>query len=208
MSLTLGVATVGRTEARSIAHFRTTLLFMSTLKFFEVVQELRLSFLDQLLLVLLKFLLFFSLQGFLSRLDDVVGEALELSFEPAIEGRSERSLREVPIGVAKKCVGAEPDANHRDENRRRCSLRRHGRSAARGRTFRDLAQGLVFLPDEPNDARVRRAMEFTGSARILLPGGTLLGRRDSRLCLGIGMSLKAALIDVEAERGEDLERRI
>jgi hypothetical protein len=32
-------------------------------------------------------------------------------------------------------------ANHYNKNRRRCSLHRRGRSAARGRTIHDLAQG-------------------------------------------------------------------
>jgi hypothetical protein len=40
-------------------------------------------------------------------------------------------------------VGADLGANHCVENRRRCSLRRRGRSAARGRTVCDLAQGSV-----------------------------------------------------------------
>lgn len=77
-------------------------------------------------------------------------ETSELPFEPAIESRSDRSAHEVPSGVAKKCVGADPDDNHCDENRRRCSLRRRGRSAAKSRTVRDLAQGQGFLPDEPD----------------------------------------------------------
>jgi hypothetical protein len=77
-------------------------------------------------------------------------ETSELSFEPAIEGRSDRSARDVPSGVAKKCVGVDLGANHCDENRLRCSLRRCGRSTAKGRTVRDLAQRLGFLPDEPD----------------------------------------------------------
>jgi hypothetical protein len=46
-----------------------TLLFL----YFEVGQELRLCFLDQLLLVLLELELFFSRQGFLSWLYDITG---------------------------------------------------------------------------------------------------------------------------------------
>jgi hypothetical protein len=109
--------------------------------YLEVDQKLCLCFLDQLLLVLLELELFFSRQGFPSRLDDIAGETSELSLEPAIEDRSDRSKCEISSGVAKKCVGADPDANHCIENRRRCSLRRYGRSAVRGRTVRDLAQG-------------------------------------------------------------------
>jgi hypothetical protein len=86
----------------------------------------------------------------------LLGETSELSLEPAIEGRSDRSICVFPSGVAKKCVDTDPGANHCVENRRRCSLHRCERSASRGRTIRDLAHGLEFLPDEPNDPRVRR----------------------------------------------------
>ena len=51
-------------------------------------------------------------------------------------------------------VGADPGANHCDDNRQRCSLRRHGRSAATSRMARDLAQGLGFLPNEPDGPRL------------------------------------------------------
>jgi hypothetical protein len=80
----------------------------------------------------------------------LLGETSELSLEPAIEGRSDGSIYVVPSRVAKKCVGADPGANHCAENRRRCSLHRRGRSVARGRTVRDLAQGSGSLPDEPD----------------------------------------------------------
>jgi hypothetical protein len=75
-----------------------------------------------LLLVLLELQLFFSRQGLPSQLDDVAGETSELSFEPAIEGQSDRSSRNVPSEVAKKCVGTDLSANHYDEYRRRRSL--------------------------------------------------------------------------------------
>jgi hypothetical protein len=78
---------------------------------FEVGQELHLCFLDQLLLVLLELELFVSQQGFSSRLYDIVGEMSELSLEPAIGGRSDRSICDVPSGVAKKCVSVDPDVN-------------------------------------------------------------------------------------------------
>jgi hypothetical protein len=95
----------------------------------EVGQELRLCFLDQLLLVLLELELFVSRQGLPSRLYDIAGETLELSLEPAIEGRSDGSICVVPSRVAKKCVGTFSGANHYNENRRRCSLNRRGQSA-------------------------------------------------------------------------------
>jgi hypothetical protein len=56
-------------------------------------------------------------------------------------------------------VGADPGANHCNENRRRCSLNRRRRSAARGRTVRDLEQGSGFLPDGLDGPRVRRGGE-------------------------------------------------
>jgi hypothetical protein len=83
-------------------------------------------------------------------------ETLELSFQPAIEGRSDRSAREFPSVVAKKCVGADPSINHCDKNWRQCYLWRRRRSEARSRMVRDLAQGLEFLSDNPDGPRVRR----------------------------------------------------
>jgi hypothetical protein len=56
----------------------------------------------------------------------------------------------------KKCVRVDSSANHCVENRLRCSLHRRGRSAARGRTVRDLAQGSGSLPDGSDGPRVPR----------------------------------------------------
>jgi hypothetical protein len=42
----------------------------------------------------------------------LLGETSELSFKPAIEGRYDRSSRNVPSGVTKKCVGADLGTNH------------------------------------------------------------------------------------------------
>jgi hypothetical protein len=50
----------------------------------------------------------------------------------------------VPRGVAKKYVDAFLERQILKKNRRRCSLVRRTRSAAWGRTVRDLAQGLGF----------------------------------------------------------------
>jgi hypothetical protein len=90
-------------------------------------------------------------------------ETSELSFEPAIEGRFDASIFDVPSGVAKKYVDTFFGCQILKKNRRRCSLVRRGRSAARGRTVRDLAQGLGFLPDGrtvralgPDSPHVRR----------------------------------------------------
>jgi hypothetical protein len=59
-------------------------------------------------------------------------------------------------------VGADPGTNHCVENLRRCSLYRSGRSAARVRTVRDLAQGSSSLPDEPDGL----SLEAAQSARV------------------------------------------
>jgi hypothetical protein len=75
-------------------------------------------------------------------------ETSELSFEPAIESRFDRSICVVPSGVAKKYVDAFSERQILKKNRRRCSLVRRGRSAAWGRTVRDLAQGSGPLPDD------------------------------------------------------------
>jgi hypothetical protein len=131
---------VGRSEARSVARCRTTLLFLSTLKLarnFSFASLISCSWCSSNSRS--------SLAGKVSQvgLMMLLGETSEPSFEPAIKGQSDRFLCKVPGGVAKKCVGADPGANHRDEDWWRCSLWRRGRSVARGWTVRDLAQGLV-----------------------------------------------------------------
>jgi hypothetical protein len=72
----------------------------------------------------------------------LLGEISELSLEPAIEGRFDDSVFVVPSGVAKKYVDTFSERQILKKNRRRCSLVRRGRSAAWGRTVRDLVQGL------------------------------------------------------------------
>jgi hypothetical protein len=108
----------------------------------------------------------------------LLGETSELSFELAIEDRSDRSSRYVSSGVAKKCVGADPSANHCDEYRRRCSPRRRGQSACVEATSSPRASG----------SRSREGP---------------VGKRDLRVCLGICRSSKTSLNDVKPERGED-----
>jgi hypothetical protein len=68
--LTLGVIVVGRSEVRSVAPLPNDFVVPVHL---EVGQELRLCFLDQLLLALLEQELFFSRQGFPCRRDDIAG---------------------------------------------------------------------------------------------------------------------------------------
>jgi hypothetical protein len=98
-------------------------------------------------------------------------ETSELSFEPAIEGRFDRSRCVVPSGVAKKYVDAFSERQTLNKNcggalcigadgpragagwsaawceTWQCSLHKSGRSARRGRTIRGLVQGLGLLPD-------------------------------------------------------------
>jgi hypothetical protein len=158
----VGNRIVGRSEARSVARCRTTLLFLSTLKSarnFAFASWISCSWRS-------------SNRSYYSA-DKVshVGvmillvETSELSFEPAIEGRFDASIFAVPSGVAKKYVddflkrqtlnknrgGAlctEADGPRAGAGRftawceaRRCSLHRGGRSARRGRTVRGLVQG-------------------------------------------------------------------
>jgi hypothetical protein len=40
--------------------------------------------------------------------------------------------------------------------------------------------------------------------RSRLPGGIPSGRRDRRVCIGVGRPPKTPLVDVEPKRGEDL----
>jgi hypothetical protein len=63
-----------------------------------------------------------------------------------------------------------------------------GRSAPGAQTVRDGAEGL--LP--------------RSRPRSRLPGGTPSGRRDRRVCLGVGRPPKTPLVDVEPKRGGDL----
>jgi hypothetical protein len=67
------------------------------------------------------------------------------------------------------------------------SLHTSERSVHRARTIHDGAEGR-FLHSIP---------------RFLLSGRTLSGRRELRVCLGVGRPPKTPLIDVEPTRGED-----
>ena len=138
MLLTLGVIVVGQSEARSIARRRTTLLFLSTLKSarnFSFAYWISCSWRSSNRSC--------SSTSKVSHVSVMIllVETSELSFEPAIEGRFDRSICVVPSGVAKKYVDAFLERQILKKNRQWCSLVRRGRSAAKGRTVRDLAQG-------------------------------------------------------------------
>jgi hypothetical protein len=127
----------------------------------------------------------------------LLGETSELSFEPAIEGRSDRSSRDVFSGVAKKCVGVDL------------------RAIPAKMLFAEVSTVCVRQPDGPRpgtEARVsarraglsaraqrRRSSPTTPGA---LPGGILSGRRDPKVCLGIDRLTKTLLNDMEPKRGE------
>jgi hypothetical protein len=158
----LGVIVVGRSEARSVARCRTTLLFLSTLKSarnFAFASWISCSWRSSNRSC--------SSVGKVSQVGVMIllVETSDLSFEPAIEGRFDRSICVVPSGVAKKYVDAFLERQTLNKNRggalctgadgpragagrsaawceaRRCSLHWGGRSARRGRTVRGLVQG-------------------------------------------------------------------
>jgi hypothetical protein len=123
----IGVIVVDRSEARSVARCRTTLLFLSTLKSarnFAFASWISCSWRSS--------------NRSCSSADKVshVGVVIllvktsELSFEPAIEGRFDRPICVVPSGVTKRYVHAFFGRQSLNTNQRRCSLRRGGRSAA------------------------------------------------------------------------------
>jgi hypothetical protein len=163
--LTLGISGVGQNEAGSVARCRTTLLFLSTLKLvknFAFASWISCSWCSSNRSC--------SSAGKVSHVGVMIllVETSELSFEPTIEGRFDRSICVFPSGVAKKYVdtlleapitskepaavlssqartvrGTGPDGS-RPGVRRRCSLVRRRRSAAQGRTVRDLVQEPGF----------------------------------------------------------------
>jgi hypothetical protein len=67
--------------------------------------------------------------------------------------------------------------------------RRSDSSTACVWTVRDGAEGL-FLHSRP---------------RSRIPGGTSLGRRDHRVCLGVEKPPKTSLVNVEPKRGKNLK---
>ena len=141
MLLTLGVSDMSQSKARSVARCRTTLLFLPTLKLvrnFAFASWIRCSLCSSNWSC--------SSAGKVSQVGSMMllGEISELSLEPAIEGRFDDYVFVFPSGVAKKYVDAFSERQILKKNRRRCSLVRRGRSAAWGRTVRDLAQGLRF----------------------------------------------------------------
>jgi hypothetical protein len=92
---------VGRSEAGSVARCRTTLLFLSTLKLAK-----NLAFASWIICSLCSSNWSCSSASNVSQVGSMMllGEISELSLEPAIEGRFDRSKYAFPSGVAKKYV--------------------------------------------------------------------------------------------------------
>jgi hypothetical protein len=125
--LTLGVSVKGRSQARSVAHCRTTLLFLSTLKLAK-----NFAFASWISCSLCSSNWSCSSAGKVSQVGFMIllRETSELSLEPAIEGRSDKFICVLPNGVTKSVLVPFGRQSLR-ENQRRCSLHRCGRSAVR-----------------------------------------------------------------------------
>jgi hypothetical protein len=63
-----------------------------------------------------------------------------------------------------------------------------------------------FLPNESDGPRICKGDGVRRWCLDLAPVRDPVGRRDYKLCLGIGRPTKTSLIDVESERSKDLER--
>jgi hypothetical protein len=87
--------------------------------------------------------------------------------------------------------------------------------SAKARTVRDLAAGvsppLRTSRRSTSGARMVRdgadGLLLRSSPRSRLPRGTTPGRRDTRVCLGVGRPPKTPLVDVELKRAEDFRSK-
>jgi hypothetical protein len=176
VSLISGVVVVGRTEARSVARYRTTLLFLTTLKL-----DRNFAFVSWISCSLCSSNWSCSSASKVSQVGSMIllgrhqSYPLNWPLRTNLIGLYVLSQVESP----KKCVDADQGANHCDENRCRCTLSKRGRSAARGRTVRDLAQRLAFLPDGPDGPRVRRGGGVRRHCLDLTPGRDLWQNRPN-----------------------------
>jgi hypothetical protein len=158
--LTLGISGVGQNEAGSVARCRTTLLFMSTLKLaknFSFASSISCSWRSSNMSC--------SSAGKVFHVGVMIllVETSELSFEPAIEGRFDRSICVVPSGVAKKYVDAFLECQTPNKNRGGALW--SGADGPRPRAGRSVTwrRGKGLLPDGrmvrtlgPDGPRVRR----------------------------------------------------
>jgi hypothetical protein len=137
---------VGRSEAGSVARCRTTLLFLSTLKLAK-----NFAFTSWISCSLCSSNWSCSSTGKVSQVGSIMllGETSELSLEPAIEGRFDRTRCVVPIGVAKSMLTPFWSAKH--------STRTVAVPSAQGQTVR--VQG----PDGPRPGARRGGALCTGA---------------------------------------------
>jgi hypothetical protein len=149
---------VGWSEAESVARCRTTLLFLSTLKLAK-----NFAFASWIIRSLCSSNWSCSSAGKVSQVGSMMllREISELSLEPAIEGRFDVSIFVFPSGVAKKYVDTFLEVPITQENQRRCSLVRRGRSAAQSQTVRDLARGGGALWSGADGPRHRAGQSAT-----------------------------------------------
>jgi hypothetical protein len=180
---------VGRSEAGSVARCRTTLLFLSTLKLAK-----KFAFASWIICSLCSSNWSCSSAGKAFQVGSMMllGEISELSLEPAIEGRFDASIFVFPSRVTKKYVDTFLEAPITQKNQRRCSLVRRGRSAAQGRTVRDLARGGGALWSGVDGPRHRagRSATWCRSSGSLPDGRTVcaLGPDSPRVRRGGGRS--------------------
>jgi hypothetical protein len=121
----LGISGVGRSEAGSVARCRTTLLFLSTLKLAK-----NLDFASWIICSLRSSNWSCSSAGKVSQVSSMMllGETSELSLEPAIEGRFDRSKYVFPAVSPKSMLTPFWSAKH--------STRTVAVPSAQGRTVR------------------------------------------------------------------------
>jgi hypothetical protein len=139
--LTSGVVVEGRSEARSVACYRTTLLFLSNLKLAR-----NFAFASWISCSLCSSNWSCSSAGKVSQVGSMIllGETSELSLEPAIDARFDESICVFPQRSRQKVCWCFFRAPITKQEPRQCSLHRGGQSATRGRMVCDLAQGLGF----------------------------------------------------------------
>jgi hypothetical protein len=162
---------VGRSEARSVARCRTTLLFLSTLKLAK-----NFAFASWISYFLCSSNWSCSSAGKVSQVGSIMllGETLELSLEPTIEDRFDGSRYVLPSGVAKKYVDTFLGRQTLNTNQRRCSLHKGGRSARRGQTVCGLVRGLGSC------LTAGRSASWGRTVRALGPDGPRVRRGSGR----------------------------
>jgi hypothetical protein len=83
--------------------------------------------------------------------------------------------------------------------------------AGRSVTWHGSGSSLVYVRRSAPRARTvhygAKRLLLRSRPRSHLSGGTLLGRRDLKVCLGIGRLPKTHLVDIKPKRGEGLRLR-